>query len=313
MTAMMVHVVLATAAAAAVASDAATTATSRAYPEYHRRHRPMTLFSNDFIPKQHRKPLADSWVRRRKYLIRPSPGWHPCAELHIDSNGSNSNISTVEGDHGDIGSRSSSTAVVVAADDVANIIVDDNKRIKNIIGGDQNNDTIIANKNNTDETQKQQLGAILILLTVPAAWGTYAPAVKYIYDVAPDGSTQPSMPGLVFSAGYYCVAALTLGILSFWKDQQTEDADDIMEGSSQRTRIVQEERVEEKEIEVEYRVGKMHQHSQSNQSRTQSKEDENEVSSRGGWELGSYLFIGNALQVAGLQTVPADRAGECSI
>ena len=41
-----------------------------------------------------------------------------------------------------------------------------------------------------------------------------------------------------------------------------------------------------------------------------SDEEEKALTSRGGWELGSYLFIGNALQVAGLLTVPADQAGE---
>ncbi len=330
MTAVL-HVVLAVAAA----SDAVTITTSYAYPEYHLRHRPMALFSNGVFPKQLRQPLADSWVRRRKYLIRPCPGWHPCAEIRGDSSISDSDISTIESDDGGTGTRSSSSSSSTdVADDFANIIVDDDERIiatnsssfspsrlslsstaidgKNIIDGDENYDTIAPTRNSANETnndveqrrektQKQQLGAILILLTVPAAWGTYAPAVKYIYDVAPDG-TQPSMPGLVFSAGYYCVAALTLGILSFWKDQQTED-DDVMEDGSQRTRTVQEVRVEEKEMKVGNRVGKVQQQRQS----------KDEVSSRGGWELGSYLFIGNALQVAGLQTVPADRAGECSM
>ena len=41
-----------------------------------------------------------------------------------------------------------------------------------------------------------------------------------------------------------------------------------------------------------------------------AKEDDYDatITTRGGWELGSYLFIGNGLQVVGLQTVPADRA-----
>lgn len=38
--------------------------------------------------------------------------------------------------------------------------------------------------------------------------------------------------------------------------------------------------------------------------------DTNDLTTLGGWELGSYLFIGNGLQVVGLQTVPADRAGK---
>ena len=35
---------------------------------------------------------------------------------------------------------------------------------------------------------------ILVLLTVPLAWGTYSPVVKYMYD-----KMDPSMPGFVFS------------------------------------------------------------------------------------------------------------------
>ena len=35
---------------------------------------------------------------------------------------------------------------------------------------------------------------ILVLLTVPLAWGTYSPVVKYMYD-----KMNPSMPGFVFS------------------------------------------------------------------------------------------------------------------
>jgi len=37
------------------------------------------------------------------------------------------------------------------------------------------------------------------------------------------------------------------------------------------------------------------------------------ITTRGGLELGSYLFIGNGLQVVGLQSVPADRAGKLCI
>ena len=44
----------------------------------------------------------------------------------------------------------------------------------------------------------------LVLLTVPLAWGTFEPAVRYVYEVA------PQVPTLVFSVAYYAVAAVGL-------------------------------------------------------------------------------------------------------
>ncbi|EED91096.1 predicted protein [Thalassiosira pseudonana CCMP1335] len=81
---------------------------------------------------------------------------------------------------------------------------------------------------------------------------------------------DPSMPGFIFSAGYYLVAAVSLGILSRMSSQPAQKID----GNALMS----------------------------------NKEESGMVSTRGGWELGSYLFIGNGLQVVGLQTVPADRA-----
>lgn len=102
-----------------------------------------------------------------------------------------------------------------------------------------------------------RLVGIAVLLTVPLVWGTYNPVVKFLYTL------QPPVPGLIFSAAYYIVAAVTLwGILAFlFKQQQPA--------------------------------------SESNKN----------TAWRGGIELGSYLFIGNLLQVSALQTIPADRAG----
>ena len=112
---------------------------------------------------------------------------------------------------------------------------------------------------NEDETTESERGlGVLVLLTVPLAWGTYTPAVKYMYEM------EPAIPGFVFSAGYYLVAAATLRLLLNLQANKPK-------------------------------VGK-------------PEESEEGLDVRGGWELGSYLFIGNALQVVGLQTVPADRA-----
>lgn len=57
-----------------------------------------------------------------------------------------------------------------------------------------------------------------MLLSVPLVWGTYAPAVRYLYE-------QPvPMPGLVFSAVYYVIALASLAIVSSIAASQTEDA-----------------------------------------------------------------------------------------
>ncbi len=80
------------------------------------------------------------------------------------------------------------------------------------------------------------------------------------------------MPGFVFSAGYYVVAAVSLSIL--FQLQANNDDPEIINAP----------------IDM------------------QAEEENNKITNRGGWELGSYLFIGNGLQVVGLQTVPADRA-----
>jgi hypothetical protein len=48
---------------------------------------------------------------------------------------------------------------------------------------------------------------ILVLFSVPLAWGTFEPAVRYVYTI------EPAVPGFVFSVGYYLVAALSLSAL----------------------------------------------------------------------------------------------------
>ncbi|KAL9186874.1 hypothetical protein ACHAXT_010594 [Thalassiosira profunda] len=112
---------------------------------------------------------------------------------------------------------------------------------------------------------------ILVLLTVPLAWGTYTPVVKYMYE-----RLDPSMPGFVFSAGYYLVAAASLGILSSMQNDPQNGT--LQSGTMQTGEDAKEEGYDAT------------------------------ITTRGGWELGSYLFVGNGLQVVGLQTVPADRA-----
>jgi len=102
---------------------------------------------------------------------------------------------------------------------------------------------------NTKNLSQRTIGA-LVLLSVPLSWGTFAPVVKYVYDM------PVPLPGFLFSACYYVVAATTLCSLNLLQ-KEAQPSGKVL---------------------------------------------------RGGLELGSYLFIGNALQIIGLQSVPADRA-----
>ncbi|KAL7448275.1 hypothetical protein ACHAWC_000495, partial [Mediolabrus comicus] len=178
--------------------------------------------------------------------------------------------------------RCDSASTVISLSKYAEGLVDETTTIPAISGGDdlQSLQTILSSDDDDDSsssisrnkvdsensaTQRQNnnisertLG-ILVLLTVPLAWGTYTPVVKYMYE-----KMDPSMPGFVFSAGYYVVAAVSLSILSQLQVQKEDDLDE--------------------------------------------EEESNKITNIGGWELGSYLFIGNVFQVVGLQTVPADRA-----
>ena len=45
-------------------------------------------------------------------------------------------------------------------------------------------------------------------MTVPLAWGTFEPVVRYVYEI------EPPIPGLVFSPCYYLVAASALSLLA---------------------------------------------------------------------------------------------------
>mmetsp|Transcript_20350 Transcript_20350/g.44216 ORF Transcript_20350/g.44216 Transcript_20350/m.44216 type:complete len:539 (+) Transcript_20350:142-1758(+) len=149
--------------------------------------------------------------------------------------------------------------------------VESNNQIDSINGNQQ-----LLSLFNIDPTNSERSLGILVLLTVPLAWGTYTPVVKYMYE-----KMDPSMPGFVFSAGYYLVAAASLGILS--NRSQDDDSKDEM--------VVEND-------------GQLLETMNGNED----ENDEASITTRGGWELGSYLFIGNGLQVVGLQTVPADRA-----
>lgn len=124
-----------------------------------------------------------------------------------------------------------------------------------------------------NDASTDRLLGILVLLTVPLSWGTYAPVVKYVYEM------DPPLPGFVFSAGYYVVASVTLTFLSIMMNSST---------STDQSQAVFQPNADDDD---EY----------SSNSNSLS------LQSIAGLELGSYLFIGNCLQVVGLKTIPADR------
>jgi drug/metabolite transporter (DMT)-like permease len=71
----------------------------------------------------------------------------------------------------------------------------------------------------TDEAEAakaDKLLGILVLLTVPLSWGTYVPVVRYLYAI------QPPVPGFVFSACYYTLAAITTSSLAIWQSRKSQ-------------------------------------------------------------------------------------------
>mmetsp|Transcript_43554 Transcript_43554/g.49409 ORF Transcript_43554/g.49409 Transcript_43554/m.49409 type:complete len:462 (+) Transcript_43554:62-1447(+) len=117
-----------------------------------------------------------------------------------------------------------------------------------------------SSEGNTNNDNSDRVSGLLVAASVPIAWGTYSPVVKYLYQV------EPVIPGIVFSAAYYIVASIVLNTI----------------------------------IQLQ---------SNNNKEEVISDETDNSFPVRGGIELGLYLFIANALQVTGLETVQADRAG----
>ena len=114
------------------------------------------------------------------------------------------------------------------------------------------------------EDDSSRRRGLLVLLTVPFAWGSFEPATKYIY------SMDPPVPGFLFSLAYYSVAAISLFVAT--AVSSLKKGNDLVQDTPQQPQ----------------------------------RDDSWPI--RGGIELGLYLFVGNALQVLGLRTVPADRA-----
>ncbi|CAN0596829.1 unnamed protein product, partial [Ectocarpus sp. 12 AP-2014] len=55
---------------------------------------------------------------------------------------------------------------------------------------------------------RSQRSGLLVLATVPLVWGTYAPSVKYLYQMG------ESPPGLLFNFACYVVSVLTFAAVA---------------------------------------------------------------------------------------------------
>jgi drug/metabolite transporter (DMT)-like permease len=131
-----------------------------------------------------------------------------------------------------------------------------------------NDDNSVNGSRTAIQRRSDKLLGTLVLLTVPLSWGTYSPVVRYLYAI------EPPVPGFVFSACYYIVAAATtLSLVAL--------------------------------SNAHHRANE----TQQNQPFVESSKKQPSISIQGGVELGSYLFVANCLQVVGLQTVEAERAG----
>jgi drug/metabolite transporter (DMT)-like permease len=114
---------------------------------------------------------------------------------------------------------------------------------------------------------------LLILLTVPFAWGTFEPAVRYVYSI------DPPIDTFIFSLAYYTVASVSLVAAATLASsrQQSSSQDSIDDDDNDEDGLSDNKSASAWPIQ-------------------------------GGLELGTYLVVGNTLQVLGLKTVPADRA-----
>ena len=139
------------------------------------------------------------------------------------------------------------------------------------VDDDDDDDNHHDNCGHPDDPAVERRAGILVLLTVPMAWGTFEPAVRYVYDV------QPDVPPFVFQLAYYAIATSALAILA------------ASPFFSRRT-------LPEKAVV------------DTQDTTTTTTSQWSLVSIQGGLELGTYLFLGNAMQVVGLKTIPSDRA-----
>ena len=167
---------------------------------------------------------------------------------------------------------------------------------------DRNHQLLCAVQNTDNEIDSSHSDrgydrSLLVLATVPIAWGSFEPAVRLVYKY------EPLMPPLVFSFAYYLVATSVLTIGTLYSSA-TAAAAPVSESRSASTTSDQDG-TNGDTINID----------DATHDATTKKDfgsffsfSDLPLSTRGGIELGTYLFIGNAFQVIGLKTVPSDRA-----
>ncbi|MGK3742710.1 MAG: drug/metabolite transporter (DMT)-like permease [Bacillariaceae sp.] len=174
------------------------------------------------------------------------------------------------------------------------------------------NDQDSSNSNKINNNKNSYNKGLFVLMSVPVAWGTFEPAVRFVYKY------QPLMPPLVFSFAYYLVASSVLTICSFLLmlsssssssssssiiKTTNNDNDNTNTTISTATTAVAAAPPATTKINTSAMLTTLNDNTTTNNHWTKLP-----LSIQGGIELGTYLFIGNSFQVIGLKTVPSDRA-----
>lgn len=131
----------------------------------------------------------------------------------------------------------------------------------------------------------------LALFSVPVVWGTYVPVVRVLYE------SDPPVPGVLFSAAYFAVASLsTLALLIVFPNLDRDDSSHGQAAHRDALALEQEQSLDDSAL-----------------STYPQKDFWSKLNTLhlpiGGIEIGTYLFLGATMQVMGLKTIPADRAG----
>jgi drug/metabolite transporter (DMT)-like permease len=160
--------------------------------------------------------------------------------------------------------------------------------------------------NEIDNSDSEYDRSLLVLATVPIAWGTFEPAVRLVYKY------EPLMPPLVFSFAYYMVATSVLTIGTLYSSAAAVSVSRSASSPSAQNRPMASAAVATT-TSNEDETGDTKTIDETTHDAATNKDFGSffsglPLSTRGGIELGTYLFIGNAFQVIGLKTVPSDRA-----
>ena len=85
---------------------------------------------------------------------------------------------------------------------------------------DSNSADLVGRLTNALSLSKKEIG-LLVLFTVPVAWGTYACTVQSIY------ALEPKVPGFLFSTCYFFVAATGSVMATLWNNNASAQRTDL--------------------------------------------------------------------------------------